>query len=236
MIAGGRWTKDFGTSPYLAEAIAFARVDKPLVVQIGAANGDDRAFGFAMVKLLQKAGAGEVLWPRVCGRKSDPEAMREALAKAQVIFVNGGDVEEGMKVLTDLELVADVRRAAARGAACVGISAGAIMLGERWIAWPNAKATDDEAATFECLGIAKVSIDTHGEKHKWAEMRSFVAVRARETGRTATGYGVPSGAALLCDASGATSALGAPVQAFQAKKSEPVESLKDLPVAGTPNA
>src|SRR5438874_13170751 len=129
-------------------------VAKPLVVQIGAANGDDRAFGWATVKLLQKAGGGEVLWPRVCGKKADPKAMKAALEKADVVFVSGGDVEEGMKVLRERKLLDAVHAAAERGATFVGISAGAIMLGERWIAWPSAKATDDEAATFECLGVA----------------------------------------------------------------------------------
>jgi len=169
LIAGGRWTKDFGTSPYLRDAIAGGG-EKPLVVQIGAANGDDRAFGWATVKLLQKAGAGEVLWPKVSGKKADPAAMREALQKAQVVFVSGGDVEEGMKVLRARGLLGDLQAAHQRGAVFVGISAGAIMLGQRWIAWPHAKATDEEAATFECLGIAGISLDTHGEKDKWGEV------------------------------------------------------------------
>ena len=77
------------------------------------------------------------------------------------------------------------------------MSAGAIMLGERWIRWPRADASDDEAETYECLGIAPCALDTHGEGDGWAEARSFAAVRARELKRKAKAYGVPSGGALL---------------------------------------
>lgn len=231
LIAGGKWTRDFGTAPYLHEALSASGEKEPLVVQIGAANGDDRAFGWATVKLLQKAGAGEVLWPRVTGRRKDPAAMRDALKKAHVVFVSGGDVEEGMRVLAELDLVGPVRAAARRGAVCVGISAGAIMLGERWIRWPHAKATDDEAETFECLEIAPVTIDTHGEKDGWGEVRSFVAVRAVETRKPALAWGIPSGGCLRVTREGDVTAIGYPAQAFRAKPGAPAEALPDVPIA-----
>ena len=156
--------------------------------------------------------------------------MRSALKEADAVFVSGGDVEEGMKVLEELELVKDVRAAAKRGAVFVGISAGAIMLGQRWVRWPAEKATDDEADTFACLGVAPVTIDTHGEKDEWGEVRSFVYVRANETGKAETAYGVPSGACLLVTPSGDLRAAGGPVQAFRAKKGQKAEALADVPV------
>jgi cyanophycinase-like exopeptidase len=229
LIAGGKWSKDFGTSPYLGDAFRATGKPKPTVVQIGAANGDDRAFGTATVLLMKKAGAGEVLWPRVCGKKKDVAGMKKALETADVVFVSGGDVEEGMNVLEELELVKAVTAAAKRGAVFVGISAGAIMIGERWVRWPSAKATDDEAETFACLGVAGVSIDTHGEKDGWGEVKSFVAVRARETGQTQSACGVPSGAALIVEGT-TLRAAGSPVQVFRAKKGHAAEALADLPV------
>ncbi|HVO30095.1 MAG TPA: Type 1 glutamine amidotransferase-like domain-containing protein, partial [bacterium] len=170
-----------------------------------------------------------VLWPRVTGKKKDPDAMRDALKKAHVVFVSGGDVEEGMRVLTELDLVGAVRASAKRGAVCVGISAGAIMLGDRWIRWPHAKATDDEAETFDCLEIAPVTLDTHGEKDGWGEIRSYVAVRARETKKTVTGYGIPSGGCLRVTQNAHVSAHGEPAQAFRAKPGATAEALDDVP-------
>src|SRR6476619_4599681 len=92
LIAGGKWSKDFGTSPYLADAFRATGKQKPKVVQIGSANCDGRAFGTATVLLMEKAGAGEVLWPRVCGKKKDVAGMKKALEEADVVFGSGGDV------------------------------------------------------------------------------------------------------------------------------------------------
>jgi peptidase E len=112
--------------------------------------------------------------------------------------------------------VRDFRAAAERGAVYAGMSAGAIMLGERWIRWPRADATDAEAETYECLGLAPCALDTHGESDGWGEARSFAAVRARELKRKARAYGVPSGGALLVRSSGKMYARGEPVPVFAA--------------------
>jgi hypothetical protein len=97
-----------------------------------------------------------------------------------------------------------------------GMSAGAIMLGERWIRWPRENAGDDEAETYQCLGVAACSLDVHGEGDEWRETRSFVAVRARETGKKAKAFGIPSGGALIVGGSGKMHARGEPVPVFAA--------------------
>jgi hypothetical protein len=106
--------------------------------------------------------------------------------------------------------------AAERGAVFAGMSAGAIMLGERWVRWPHANAGDDEAETYECLGLACCSLDTHGEGDGWVETRAFVSVRARESNRRAKAYGVPTGGALVVSAGGTIAACGKPVPVFVA--------------------
>jgi hypothetical protein len=121
-----------------------------------------------------------------------------------------------MKALHRAKLVGELRAAASRGVIFAGMSAGAIMLGERWIRWPRADAGDDEAETYECLGLAQCSLDTHGEGDGWHETRSFVAVRARELGRKAKAYGVTSGGALVVGPSGRVRARGAAVPVFTA--------------------
>ena len=121
-----------------------------------------------------------------------------------------------MNVLGDAALVDDFRAAARRGTVFAGMSAGAIMLGERWIRWPDKDAGDDEAQTYECLGIAACSLDTHGEGDDWRETRSFAAVRARELGKEARAYAVPSGAALVVDPDGSIRARGENVTVFAA--------------------
>jgi cyanophycinase-like exopeptidase len=221
LMAGGHGSADFGTTPYLAEALRATGKAKPVALYIGAASGDHRPFGTALVGVIAAAGAGRVLWPKLVGRPRDRSGMRSALGAVDLVFLGGGDVEQGMDVLRDADLLADVRAAAERGAVFAGMSAGSIMLGERWIRWPHPAAGDDEAETYECLGIARCSVDTHGESDGWTEAQSFATVRARELGREARVYAIPTSAALVVGPSGEATARGAPVPMFSATPSEP---------------
>lgn len=221
LMAGGHGSADFGTTPYLAEALRATGKAKPVALYVGAASGDHRPFGTALVAVIGAAGAERVLWPKLVGRPRDRSGMRVALAAVDFVFFGGGDVEQGMDVLREADLVADVRAAAQRGAVFAGMSAGSIMLGERWVRWPSATAGDDEAETYECLGIVSCSLDTHGESDDWAEAQSFVSVRARELGCEAKVYAVPTGAALVVGADGQAVARGGAVPVFAARPSEP---------------
>jgi cyanophycinase-like exopeptidase len=216
LMAGGFGSRHFGTKPYLAEALRLTGQERPLALYVGAASGDDRSFGQALAQMLEAAGARKVLWPKLVGRRKQNGRAREALAEVDFVFVGGGDVEAGMDVLRDALLVAPLRAAADRGVVFAGLSAGSIMLGERWIRWPHEQAGDDEAETYECLGIAACTLDTHGEDDDWQEARSFAAVRARELGKKARAFGVPSNGALLVDPAGAIEARGVPVPVFAA--------------------
>ena len=216
LIAGKFGSRHFGTKPFLADALRLTDKEKPLALYVGAANHDDRGFGAALSDLLEAAGTHKVLWPKLSGKKKESAKARQALEDVDLVFVGGGDVEEGIRVLHEADLIRDFRTAAKRGVVYVGMSAGAIMLGERWIRWPRADAGDDEAETYECLGVAPCSLDTHGEGDGWLETQSFAAVRARELGKKARAYGVPSGGALVIAADGSLEARGEPVPVFAA--------------------
>ncbi len=108
------------------------------------------------------------------------------------------------------------------------MSAGAIMLGERWIRWPNPHAGDEEAETYECLALVPFTVDTHGEGDDWREARSYAAVRARELGKEARAYGVPSGGALVVDPQGKIAAQGEPVPVFAAQPNRKARLEKTL--------
>ena len=154
LIAGQFGSRHFGTRPYLEAAIELTRKEAPLALYIGAASGDDENFGTALCGVLAAAGAADIVWPKLAKRRRDARVAREALGRADFVFVGGGDVEAGMDVLRGAKLVPDLRAAADRGVVFAGMSAGAIMLGERWIRWPADDANDDEAETYECLGLA----------------------------------------------------------------------------------
>ena len=215
LIAGQHGNAHFGTRPYLREALQSTGARHPSALYIGAANGDNRGFGEALCVLLTVAGAARVFWPKLKVRGKRAQALA-VLENVDFVFVGGGDVEEGMRVLHDADLVAPLHAAAARGTVFAGMSAGSIMLGKRWIRWPHAQAKDDEAETYECLGIAACSLDTHGEEDNWNEARAFASVRANELGKKAYAYGIPSGGALVVGPGGQAGALGAPAQLFVA--------------------
>jgi cyanophycinase-like exopeptidase len=215
LIAGQRGSGHFGTRPYLREALQSTGARQPSALYIGAANGDDRRFGESLCVLLKTAGAERVFWPKLNERRKRAQA-RNVLEDVDFVFVGGGDVEEGMRVLRDADLVAPLHAAAERGAIFAGMSAGAIMLGKRWIRWPHARARDSEAATYECLGIAGCSLDTHGEDDGWNEARAFASVRANELGKKAYAYGIPGGGALVVAPGGRVRALGTPAKLFVA--------------------
>jgi peptidase E len=228
-MAGKFGSSHFGTKPFLADALRLTGKEQPIVLYVGAASADNREFGEALSAVMQEAGAHRVLWPKLGGRSPRGAQARAALEEADLVFVGGGDVEAGMHALGHAGLVEDFREAARRGTVFAGMSAGAIMLGERWIRWPDKHADDDEAQTYECLGIAPCTLDTHGEGDDWRETRSFAAVRARELGKEARAYAVPSGAALVIGSDGAMRARGENVTVFAAlphKKAKIAETLE----------
>ena len=215
-MAGKFGSRNFGTKPYLGDALRLTGKSGPLVLYIGAASGDHRQFGTGVTGVLEAAGAHQVLWPKLTGRRKEPARAREALEQVDLVFVGGGDVEAGVDALHAADLVAPLRAAARRGVVLTGMSAGAIMLGERWIRWPNAGAGDDEAETYTCLGLVPCSLDVHGEDDDWREARSFAAVRARVLGKKVDVLGIPSGGALEIENDGTMRARGAPVPVFAA--------------------
>jgi peptidase E len=233
LIAGQFGSPHFGTHPYLKMALDLTRAVSPAALYIGAANGEDASFGTALCALLGAAGAKEVFWPKLGKRRREAATARKTLERVDLVFIGGGDVEAGMDVLRRTDLVDGLRAAATRGVIFAGMSAGAIMLGERWIRWPHADASDDEAETYECLGIAPCSLDTHGEGDEWRETRSFVAVRARELERKAKAYGVPSGGALIVSSSGRMRARGEPVAVFAAHPRGAASIERTIPAGNT---
>lgn len=215
LIGGQVGSRHFGTRPYLAEALRRTGKERPTALYLGAANGDDRSFGTGLCVALVVAGAGNVMWPKLDRRRERAKA-RAALEHVDFVFLGGGDVEIGMATLASADLAGALAAAAARGVVFAGLSAGAIMLGQRWIRWPHAGAGDHEAETYPCLGLVPCSLDTHGEADDWAETRAFTRVRAREVGKQARAYGIPSGGALVVTASGKIVARGMAAPVFVA--------------------
>ncbi len=198
---------------------------KPLVAYIGAASGDNGTFR----KMISLALGGSRVEPvkLVSASASVPEA-RQLMEDADLLFLSGGDVHAGMEVLTERDVVGDIRRHAENGKPMLGISAGSIMLGSHWVHF-----SDDESQTaslFDCLSIVPVALDCHSEDDGWAELRILLPL-LHEAGHDSVGYGVPSPGCLRVDLDGLKtklSARGAPVTRLKFDKSLVVDA-GDLP-------
>ena len=214
LIAGGPGqVRRRGADPLLQTVIRQSGKTRPIIAYVGAASGDNPAFRLLIAQMLLKAGAGAVVPAPMCGRRVNPEKTRRVLEDADLVFISGGDVEEGMKVVEQKGMTPLLKSLHAAGKPFFGVSAGSIMLAERWVRWSDPR-DDESAELFPCLGFAPVLCDTHGESDGWTELQAML--RLCRTG--ATGYGIISGSALAVLADGTVSALGGDVHVFRKKK------------------
>lgn len=211
LLAGGHGTREVkGPNPLFQSVFRQTGVHKPAVAYVGAASGDNAEFRLWLSRVMQRAGAGNVTLAPLCGRHGDAEKAKAVLEASDLVFVSGGDVHEGMRVLRERGVVNVLQRLYQEGKPFFGMSAGSIMLARQWIHWPD---EDDDASVelFACLELAPVLCDAHGEDEGWEELQALLM----RSPAGATGYGIVSGAAIVVKPDGAVSALGGEIHRFQ---------------------
>ena len=188
---------------HLQAALAEGGAANPIVAYVGAASNDNAAF-FTMIRSGLALPRVRMRMARLASPRSSAAEARALIEDADLVFVSGGDVELGMKVLNDRDMAATLRRLAAQGRPMFGISAGAIMLAREWIAFPD---DDEKAEVFSCLGIAPIHVDAHDEDDDWAELRALLRLLARRGDKEPVGYGLTRKGGLRVDARGGQSRL-----------------------------
>ena len=211
-----------GPDPLLQTVIRRTGVRRPMTSYVGTASGDDDTFQSRIARMLQKAGAGEVTLAPLCGGRGNPKRAKTVLEASDLVFISGGDVEEGMRVLVEKEMSGFLRRLHRSGKLFLGVSAGSIMLARKWVRWRDPH-NDESAERFSCLGLAPVLCDTHGEGDGWEELKALLSLSP--TG--AIGYGITSGAALVVEPDRTLSALGGEVDRFR-RRANGVVPIKGL--------
>lgn len=206
LLAGGRGAKRESPDPILQMALRELDKTKPSIAYIGAAHGDSLTFFLFIKRLITAAGAGKVDLVPLVKKKSNMEKAQSIIESADCIFVSGGDVNEGMRVLIEKSVVPLIKNRYNEGALIIGVSAGSIMLAKQWINWPD---ENDEASAelFPCMNIAPVLCDTHGEEDEWNELHSLVHLTEGDQ----IGYGIPSGGAMRISMDGAVEAIRMPL-------------------------
>jgi len=223
LIAGGRGSnRRKGPDPLLAAVFQLAKVERPKIAYVGTASGDNSVFRLWIAKAFQKAGSGKVSLAPLCGKRADVGKAKQALENSDIVFVSGGDVEEGMRILEERRMIEFLRALYLEGKPFFGVSAGSIMLGRQWVRWKDPE-DNGSAELFPCLGFAPLCCDTHGEGDGWEELHALQSLAPARS----TSYGITSGASLLVHQDGTLSALGGEVHRFtgRGKSVRQIESL-----------
>jgi peptidase E len=222
LLAGGRPRNPASFNPLFQEVFKESGVPSPSIAYVGAASGDSKAFYLMMAGALKGAGAGKVTLVSTASAKANITKAKAILAAADIIYISGGDVEQGMQVVDGKKLTEELCGLYRLGKPFFGISAGSIMLAKEWIRW---RKPDDDATAeiFPCLGLAPIICDTHGEADDWEELQALLKLEKDGT----VGYGIVSGTALKVFPDGKIEALAGAVHQYQ-KANGKVERVEDV--------
>jgi cyanophycinase-like exopeptidase len=204
----------------------------PLVAYVGTASQDNRGF-FAMIRSGLAATPARMVLVKLASPRASASEARALLDECDLVFVSGGDVDHGMKVLEDKGMVEPLRALARTGKPMFGISAGSLMLAREWVRFPG----DDEsrAELFPCLGVAPIHVDAHSEDDGWSELRVLVRLLHERGDRDPIGYGLTRKGGLRVDLDGEPKieALGTAIPRIVVARGRVIDG-KAVPLATPP--
>jgi peptidase E len=209
LFAGGRSGNRKKQDILLQRMYREIGIASPSVAYSGTASGDDRSFFRFIAGELTGAGADKVTHAVIAPAGADLGKARSILEAADIVFISGGDVEAGMDVLKEKDMLDFLTGLYRQGKPFFGISAGAIMLADRWVRWRDPD-DDSSAELFPCLGFAPVICDTHDEDGGWEELQA--ALKLAEDG--SRGYGLATGSGIKVSPQGRVEALGGDVYQY----------------------
>ena len=222
LLAGGRPRNPQSFSPLFTAVFKESGKTQPTIAYVGAASDENKPFYLLMAAALKGAGAGKIRHAVIAPQKADLKKAQEILESSDIIYISGGDVEQGMQVLHEKNLIGFLVGLYQHGKPFFGISAGSIMLAQEWIRWRD---PDDDATAeiFPCLGIAPVICDTHGEEDGWEELQALIALEKDKT----IGYGIVSGTAIKVYPDGKIEVIGGAIHQYVKIKGK-VERVGDI--------
>jgi len=190
LIGGGPGTLGSLRKHLKASLSAVATKQKPLVAYVGAASGDDTEFEAMVGAEIERAG-GRTKGVKLASPRAKVSAATALLDDCDVVFVSGGDVDAGMRVLSERGVLPVFEALAREGRPMIGISAGSIMLGRAWVRFAEGPSKRLEVAErFPCMGLAPVYVDAHAEEDRWGELKVLLGL-CRDAGeRDVVGHGL----------------------------------------------
>ncbi len=222
LLAGGRHRASRKPDPLLQAVFREYGIPSPTIAYSGTASGDDRSFFNFIAASFIDAGADKVTHAVIAPEGADIKKARAILKSADIIFVSGGDVEAGIEILREKDMIGFLTDLYRQGKPLFGISAGAIMLAKKWVRWTDPE-DDNSAELFPCLDFAPIICDTHDEQGGWEELQAAIMLE-KEGGR---GYGLASGSAIKVFPDGRVEGLGGTVYQYLRRRDR-VERIDDI--------
>ncbi len=222
LLAGGRGAGDKPMANIIREVRRETGTVLPNIAYIGAASQDNKAFFLFISAMFKKAGAGKVNHAVISHGKVNLNKFQDIIESSDAVFMSGGDVEAGIQVLKEKNMIDYLQNIYLTGKLFFGASAGSIMLAKEWIRWENPD-DDSTAQIFPCLGLVPVICDTHAEDDDWQELKILLSMEKENS----MGYGIPSKSCLKVFPDGGVEALGSTVYKF-AKRLGKVEQQADI--------
>jgi hypothetical protein len=174
-------------------------VEKPLVAYVGVASDDNVGFQKMLTTELALTGA-RFRAAKIAAANAPIASARDLLLECDIVFVSGGDVEQGMNVLKDKGLLPFFRDLAGSGKPMFALSAGSLMLAREWVRFPD--EDESKAELFECIGAAPIHVDAHSEEDDWSELRTLVRLLHERGDRSPVGYGLTAKGGLALEVEG----------------------------------
>lgn len=209
LLAGGRPANRRANDLLVREAFRESGKKSPSVGYVGTASDDDEGFFNRLAGMFRENGAGEVKHALLAPYNADISRAKYILKHSDIIYISGGDVDTGIQILKERQMVNFLAELYQEGKPFFGLSAGSIMLAKEWVRWRNPD-DDTTAEVFPCLRLAPVLCDTHDEEGGWEELK--VLLMLEKDG--ATGYGIATGTALRVFPDGRMEALGGAVHQY----------------------
>lgn len=224
LLAGGRPPNRKDQTALIRMVFRETGKERPELGYIGVASGDDTRFMGMMQREFNEFGI-RMNHAVIARPDADLAKARDILRGSDVIFMGGGDVEAGMQVLLEKQMVEFLRGLYREGKVFFGISAGSIMLANKWVRWFDPD-DDSTAGLFNCLDIASVICDTHDEASGFEELQAAIALEQPGV----TGYGLASNTGLKVYPDGKVEAIGGPVWRLVKKSGKVVREADLVPV------
>ena len=157
----------------------------PKAAYIGASNGDDPQFYEIFEAAMEGIGIRDCRMILSSFSAADELFMNDA----DIILLAGGEIEKGWKVFEEVGLKELIIRRYRESAVLIGISAGAVQLGQYGLI----EAEDSFNRIIDTFKLVPFIIGAHEEKQEWLGLRTAVELLEGSV----SGIGIPTGGVLI---------------------------------------